>query len=120
MRKLLNDRRRLQHIIDLSARAVQEYEALNGEVLPNDDLRYFGLIRLIQTVGEACRKISRELQDVSPQVAWSEIIGFRNVLVHDYDEIDEEIIWRVLADELPMLHQQITDILATLPTATDE
>lgn len=120
MKKLRNDRRRLQHIIDLSARAVQEYKALNGAVLPNDDLRYFGFIRLIQTVGEACRKVSRELQDANPQVAWGEIVGFRNVLVHDYDELDEEIIWQVLAEELPILHQQITDILAALPTVTDE
>ena len=120
MRKLRNDRRRLQHILDLSDRATREYQALGGNLLSDDDIRYDGFVRLIQTIGEACRKISQEVRDANPQVPWSDIIGLRNILVHDYDEIDEITVWRVLADELPILRQQAARILNALPSATDE
>ena len=120
MRKLRNDRRRLQHILDLSARAMREYAALRGQQIADDDLRYDGFVRLIQTIGEACRKLSPELRAVQPHVPWADIIGLRNILVHDYDEIDEATVWRVLADELPILHKQATQILTELPVTTDE
>lgn len=91
MRKLHNDRL-LQHIIDLAEGAMREYKALGGKLLKDNDLRYHGFVRLIQTIGEASRKLSAELRDANPHVPWSDIIGLRNILVHDYDEIDEATI----------------------------
>lgn len=69
-------------------------------------------IREFMVVGEAISKISVELKQEFSEVNWQEIKDFRNFLIHDYFGIDDEIVWDAIQNELPILKEQISRILA--------
>ena len=110
-----DDRRRLEHIEDACTYAINGYAKIGDEQLEDGDLRYFGLLQLIQTIGEAAYQLTREFKADHPEVPWRQIIGMRHILVHEYDKIEEQFVWRVLRDELPKLKAQVEQLLAVLP-----
>ena len=59
--------------------------------------------RRLEIIGEAARRVSEALRAQHPEIPWRSIIGLRNVLAHEYDEIDDERVWRVAVDEIPRL-----------------
>lgn len=67
--------------------------------------------RRIEIIGEAARRISTELKEANPQVPWRLIVDQRNVLIHAYDEIEDERIWRLAAQDVPQLIDQLMDLL---------
>ncbi len=58
------------------------------------------LVRLLEIVGEAANHVSEELQDKYPSVNWSHIVGMRNRLIHGYDDIDFEILYQTINEDL--------------------
>ena len=72
--------------------------------------------RRIEIIGEASRRISAELKEANPQIPWRLIVDQRNVLVHAYDEIEDERIWRLAAQDIPRLIEQLAKLLP--PTKT--
>ena len=73
-----------------------------------------GVIRQLEIVGEAVRHISAEIRNQYPAVAWKEIAGMRDKLIHDYFGVDLEIVWQTAKGDLPPLKQQIQTILTKL------
>jgi uncharacterized protein with HEPN domain len=65
----------------------------------------------LEIIGEACRALAADLRERHPQVAWSEIIGMRNILVHDYFGLNLEEVWVTVERDLPTLRQQVRQIL---------
>jgi len=72
------------------------------------------VIHHLQIIGESCRAISQSLKDQYPTVPWHKIIGMRNILVHIYFGIDEEIVWSVVEGDLPDLKQKVETMLQQL------
>ena len=70
------------------------------------------VIHHLQIIGEAASKLTQEFRDQNPIVAWGKMIGMRHVLVHGYFETDSEIVWAVVITDLPLLKQQLGNILA--------
>lgn len=60
-------------------------------------------------VGEACDRISKELQSAPPEIAWSDIKAMRNVLVHEYWQIDHVIVYNVARNDAPLLADMLDD-----------
>jgi uncharacterized protein with HEPN domain len=54
-------------------------------------------------IGEAARRVSPEIQRSHPEIPWSAIIGMRHKVVHDYLEVDEDIVWDVVTADLPSI-----------------
>jgi uncharacterized protein with HEPN domain len=73
----------------------------------DEDLR-LATERRIEIIGEAARRISTSFKEAHPEIPWREIVDQRNVLIHAYDEIEEERIWRLVAQEIPLLIEQLT------------
>lgn len=71
--------------------------------LDADRLLNLALVRLIEIVGEAANRVSEPTQAAHPQIPWREIIGMRNRIVHGYDEVDFDILWAVIREDLPAL-----------------
>jgi uncharacterized protein with HEPN domain len=65
------------------------------------------VIRNFEIIGEAANKIPSEVRKKYKQVEWLQIIGFRNVLIHDYFEIDIEAVWDTLEKNIPVLKRHI-------------
>ena len=70
-----------------------------------------GIVRQLQVVGEASRRVPVQFQATHPEVAWTDIIGMRHILVHDYLDVDLAEVWRTVRGDLPALKEQVLRIL---------
>lgn len=69
------------------------------------------VIHELQIIGEAVSKISQELKLRYPAIPWNEIVGFRNVVVHEYFGVDLEIVWRTATLNTPKIRGLIAEVL---------
>ena len=103
----------LGHIIDLADKISQRVKGKSRDDFDsNEDLRIV-LTHLVQTIGEAARRVSPACQKDHPEVPWSDIIGMRHRIVHDYMDVDEDIVWDVVTFELPALLEKIKPLVPT-------
>jgi uncharacterized protein with HEPN domain len=88
----------------LATRKVQQFtQGVTWNQFQGDDLLQNAVMRLIQIVGEAARKVSPEFKQAHPEIPWQGIIGMRNRLVHDYFRIEPSRVWEVIEKDLPAL-----------------
>jgi uncharacterized protein with HEPN domain len=91
------------HMLDMARKAVGKTQSLSREAYDTDENLRLALIHLIQVIGEAARQVSRGFTDAHPEVPWTNIIGMRHKVVHDYLGVDEDIVWQVVTEDLPKL-----------------
>lgn len=108
-----DDRQRLLDVQE-AIEQIEKYTDQGRDAFEQNELIQTWVIHYLQIIGEACRAISQPFKDQYPTVAWNKIIGMRNILVHLYFGIDEEIVWSVVERDLPDLKQQIKTILQEL------
>jgi len=70
------------------------------------------VVRNIEIIGEATKRLPEDLKDREPGIPWKSIAGMRDVVVHDYFEIDDEIVWNVVERVLPRLREAIERLMA--------
>jgi uncharacterized protein with HEPN domain len=69
----------------------------------------------LEIIGEACRRISDQFKQDHAEIPWRQIIAQRNVLVHEYDNIQDEEIWDVVTFHIPKLILKIRPLIPPLP-----
>ena len=114
MKEHAKDRMRLEHIIEAMERLQVHAGNLAEDELRKDVMRYYGIVKNIEIIGEAARMLTDEFKSAHPEVAWRNIAGMRNFLVHEYFNVDEETVFEVLHSEIPELKKQITTNLSTI------
>ena len=70
------------------------------------------VVRNIELIGEAAKRLPQDVRDRAPEIPWKSVAGMREVIVHDYFAIDDEIVWSVVEKELPKLRSAIGRLLA--------
>ncbi len=80
--------------------------------LDRDRMLLFGVIRAIEVIGEAAGKVSEETQAVASTVPWARIVSMRNRLIHAYSDIDRDIVWRTVTEEIPALLASLQALLS--------
>ena len=101
-------------LVDMLTHAREAVELLgNASVddLTSDRITELALRKLVEVVGEAANRTSTATQESYPQIAWPQIIGVRNRLVHGYDVVDLDILRDIVQNELPLLVEQLTVIV---------
>jgi len=106
-----DDQIRLRHMLDATDEALEFSTARSREDLDNDRMLTLALVKCIEIVGEAANQIPRAFQEQHPQIPWADIIGMRNRLIHAYYDVNLDILWRTIQDELPPLKQQLLQLL---------
>jgi uncharacterized protein with HEPN domain len=101
----------IQHMIDNSQKAINFVENISREDFDNDEKLRLALTHLLQVIGEAARRISVEFRDNHPQIPWKEIVGMRSKVVHDYLNVDEDIVWATIKYDLPSLIIELEKLL---------
>jgi uncharacterized protein with HEPN domain len=94
---------------------IEQYTASGREAFMRQPMAQDAVLRNLHTLSESAQRISDELKKQHPEVLWRSIIAFRQVVVHNYLEIDLDQIWDIVERDLPSLKTQIASILATLP-----
>jgi len=108
-----DDRERLQDILEAVER-IEKYAARGRQTFDDDELIQNWMVQNLQVIGEAARALSPTVRDSHPELAWSDIIGMRTVLVHNYFEIDADIVWAAVTQDVPILKRKVQAILDTL------
>ncbi|MEM1122861.1 MAG: DUF86 domain-containing protein [Bacteroidota bacterium] len=110
----LGDKARLLHIVESvdkieSYLGNSTYEDFEGNPMMKD-----ACIRNLGIIGEASNRVSKEIQEQHQEVPWRQIIGLRNIVVHEYFGIDVNIVWDIIKFNLPNLKQQVKNIIEGL------
>lgn len=111
----LDDRIRAQHMLE----AARDVASIAAGRRP-DDLRADmpmrrAMVNAIQDIGEAAAKVSPLGRDRLPLIPWAAVVGMRHRLVHGYDEINLETLWKVATEEVPALIASLESAFASWP-----
>jgi uncharacterized protein with HEPN domain len=101
----------LRQMLDHAREAVEMAQGKTRDDFETNRMLNLALVRLIEIIGEAAGRIPRETQKLHPQIPWPQIIGMRNRLIHAYDQIDYDILWNIVADDLPLLVSELQGII---------
>ena len=97
-----------------SARSIGDYIAgvSRDEFIENEQLQD-SVIRRLLVIGEASARLSDSFRDNRPGIPWREIRGMRNRMVHVYDDIDMNLVWRTARNEVPNLLAELAPVVAS-------
>ena len=101
---------RLQDIQEAIIR-IMKYTAQGRDAFDNDELVQTWVVHHLEIIGEAARAIPKDFKNQHPEILWTKISGMRNVLVHIYFGIDQDIVWEVVENDLPSLKTSIDAFL---------
>ncbi|MGQ9786674.1 MAG: HepT-like ribonuclease domain-containing protein [Anaerolineae bacterium] len=99
-------------MVDAAREAVSFAQGRAREDLDTDRMLVLALVQCLAIIGEAASRITAAFQQQHPQVPWADIIGMRNRLVHAYFDVNLDILWHTIQDDLPPLIAQMEAILA--------
>ena len=102
-----SSRLRLLDILDAIDRIASYVLGLDYEKFLTDWKTQDAVARNIEIIGEAARCLPLDFKESHPEIAWDEIVGMRNVIVHEYFGILPDVVWDVIQNELPVLRAQI-------------
>lgn len=104
------DRDRLQDILDAIA-AIRRYTQRGQQTFEEQELIQVWIVYHLQIIGEATNALSSPLLNRYSDIPWPQIIGLRNLIVHEYFKVDLQIIWDITQQDLPTLKPAIEQIL---------
>ena len=105
------------YILDIliSIREIEDFIAdMNFEEFVKDRKTVNAVIRSLEVMGEAVKKIPPEIRDRHPEIPWKYIAAMRDKLIHEYHGVDLEIVWEVIEKEIPSLKPKFEKILEEL------
>lgn len=104
------DREYMLDILEAAKLAIQYIDEKTREEFFSHTQYQDAVIRRIEIIGEAARRISEETQAAYPEVPWSDLISMRNVMIHEYDDVDIGIVWETVKNDLPLLVDSLENI----------
>lgn len=113
------DQWRVGHIIEVARYAVEFLEGKTVESIDESIQLKFALYKIFEIIGEAAVNISQETKDKYPNVSWKQMIGMRNILVHNYFDIDASTVWDTVKNDLPLLIADLEQLMPLLPKDSD-
>ncbi|MCZ7358265.1 MAG: DUF86 domain-containing protein [Candidatus Methanoperedens sp.] len=97
----------LRHILDAISR-IEEYTIdLDYDDFMDNNLVQDGVVRQIEIVGEATKRVSTEMREKYPDIPWRKMAGMRDKLVHDYLGVDLDAVWDTVRKDIPELKKEI-------------
>ncbi len=100
----------LKHILDATTK-IEEYIIVGREEFAAKSHWQDAVIRQLEIVGEATKRLSPDLRAQYPEVPWRRIAGLRDVLIHDYMGVDIAAVWQITQKDLPRFKAQVQMIL---------
>jgi len=109
-----DDSVRLRHMLDHAHEAVEMSPGRQRSDLETDRMLELSLVRLLEVLGEAANRVSRQTQEHFDILPWHDIIGLRNRLIHGYNQVDHDILWDIVRGDLPRLIEKLEGVVQQL------
>lgn len=101
----------LEDILE-AARRIRLYTSpMSLKEFASDPKTFDAVVRNLEIVGEATKKIPEAIRSRTPQVEWRRIAGLRDILIHEYFGVDAEIVWDIIKNKLPPLEKEVAELL---------
>lgn len=101
-----SDRERFLDILE-AIEKIERYAPRGRQAFEADEMFQVWVVRHLQIIGEAASRISIDTQSRFPEIPWGKMVGMRHVLVHGYFDIDLDIVWSVIENDLFPLKEKI-------------
>ena len=111
MRERSRDKNRLEHMLQAIERICRYTKGKNFEDFIADDMMYYAVVKNIEILGEASNMLTEKFRQAHPKTPWKQVNGMRNYIVHEYFQVDNNVVWDVITNDLPILEQQIKEYL---------
>lgn len=106
------DRESLIDIERATKRVLRYVRDCSRAELEANDEKVSAILYQITIIGEATKRLSPEIRQQQPEIPWRDIAGMRDVIVHEYDQVDLDVVWDVIENKVPELLTLLTPLLA--------
>ena len=93
----------IDHILNSINRILDYISGKDREAFEADQLTQDAVVRQLEVIGEATKRVSKKLRSKNPDIPWSDIAGMRDVLIHDYIDVDLGVVWKTASEDIPNL-----------------
>lgn len=108
----IDDETRLHHMLDAARESCVFIQGKTRESLKKERMLALSLVRLLEIIGEAASRVSKEKQAQVPEIPWRQIIGMRNRLTHAYFDINLDFVWQTVTEDLVPMIAELERILS--------
>jgi uncharacterized protein with HEPN domain len=109
-----DDLNRLRHLADAAAKAIEFCRDRRRADLDNDEMLVLAVTKLIEIVGEAAKQVSEASKAALPDMPWAAAARMRDRLVHHYFDIDLDVVWSTVEQDLPTVLSEARRAIAEL------
>jgi uncharacterized protein with HEPN domain len=106
----VDDQTRLGHMRDATREAMEMSRGQQRADLDSDRKLCLSLIHLLEVIGEAAKGISPEFRQKHPDLPWKKIAAMRDRLIHGYFDVNLDIVWQTVTQDLPVLAKQLDSL----------
>jgi uncharacterized protein with HEPN domain len=107
------DDERLQDILE-AIEAIERYASQGKVAFDEQELIQVWMVHQLQIIGEATNALSKETVNRYPDIPWVQIVGFRNLVVHEYFRVSLNLVWSIVQNNIPPLKLTVQQILEDL------
>lgn len=111
-----NDAIRLRHMLDAAREALSFAAGKTRSDLDRDRMLVLSLVKSIEIIGEAASRVSPECRSECSAISWTDVIAMRNRLIHAYFDINLDIVWQTVKEELPPIIIELGKVLSSRGT----
>ena len=101
----------LRHMLEHARTAMEVSEGKDRSSLDTEPMLRYSLLHLVCLLGEAANRVSATGRTKHRKIVWRDLIGMRNMVIHGYDVVDLDILWKTVETDLPVLIQTLQHIL---------
>ena len=114
MREAVRDKGRIEHMLAAIANVEEFTNGVSTEEFVNSKVLFFAVVKNIEIVGEATYMLTKEFRESHQSIPWLVIEKMRHVLVHGYYTVSPEKVWKTVQEDLPVLKEQLANLLAEM------
>jgi uncharacterized protein with HEPN domain len=103
----------LQDMLDACLKASSFISNVSFDEFNRDEKTQFAVIRALEIIGEASKKIPQAFKNQTPDIPWRAIAGMRDKMIHDYMGVNQAVVWKTVNEDLPLLIGELRKTIKT-------